>query len=74
MAISSVVLPATIAEMKNAAFQNCANLTAITVYAMEPPVCGSETFYAFTNKENCIVYVPEEAVGLYTAAEGVITS
>ncbi len=70
MAISSVVLPATIAEMKNAAFQNCANLTAITVYAMEPPVCGCETFYAFTNKENCIVYVPEEAVGLYTAAEG----
>lgn len=70
MAISSVVLPATIAEMKNAAFQNCANLTAITVYAMEPPVCSSETFNAFTNKENCIVYVPEEAVGLYAAAEG----
>lgn len=69
LAVSSVVLPATTAKLGNYVFSNCANLIALTVYAMEPPACNGYTFENFTNKANCNVYVPEEAVELYAAAE-----
>lgn len=69
MAVSSVSLPATIGSMGSMVFNNCANLTAITVHAVEPPVCNNRTFEGITNKPNCNVYVPEEAVELYAAAE-----
>lgn len=69
LAVSSVVLPATTAKIGNYVFSNCANLIALTVYAMEPPACNRYTFENFTNKANCNVYVPEEAVELYAAAE-----
>lgn len=69
MAVSSVSLPATIGSMGSMVFNNCANLTAITVHAVEPPVCNNRTFEGITNKANCTVYVPEEAVELYAAAE-----
>ena len=70
MSVASVALPATISELGYDVFGNCQNLIALTVYAMEPPSCYNETFVNFTNKANCIVYVPEEAVELYAAAEG----
>ena len=69
LAVSSVVLPATTAKLGYYVFSNCANLIALTVYAMEPPACNNYTFENFTNKANCNVYVPEEAVELYAAAE-----
>ena len=69
MAVSSVSLPATIGSMGSMVFNNCANLTAITVHAVEPLVCNNRTFEGITNKANCNVYVPEEAVELYAAAE-----
>ena len=69
MAVSSVSLPATIGSMGSMVFNNCANLTAITVHAVEPPVCNNRTFEGITNKANCNVYVPEEAVELYADAE-----
>lgn len=70
MSVASVALPASIAELGYDVFGNCQNLIALTVYAMEPPSCYNSTFANFTNKANCIVYVPEEAVELYAAAEG----
>ena len=70
MAMSSIAFPATTESFGYNVFRGCANLTAITIYAMEPPSCTSSTFWDFTNKDNCTLYVPEEAVGLYAAAEG----
>lgn len=70
MAVASVALPATISGLGYDVFGNCQNLIALTVYAMEPPSCYNEPFANFTNKANCIIYVPEEAVELYAAAEG----
>lgn len=70
LAVASVALPATISQLDYEVFGNCQNLIALTVYAMEPPSCYNEPFANFTNKANCIVYVPEEAVELYAAAEG----
>ena len=70
MSVASVALPASISELGYEVFGNCQNLIALTVYAMEPPSCYNEPFVNFTNKANCIIYVPEEAVELYAAAEG----
>lgn len=69
MGASSILLPSTITQMGNRAFTNCANLTALTIYAQEPPVCNSVTFTNFTNKENCTIFVPASAVALYSQAE-----
>lgn len=70
LSVASVALPATISGLGYEVFGNCQNLIALTVYAMEPPSCYNKPFVNFTNKANCIVYVPEEAVELYAAAEG----
>lgn len=70
LSVASVALPATISGLGYEVFGNCQNLIALTVYAMEPPSCYNEPFVNFTNKANCIVYVPEEAVELYAATEG----
>ena len=69
MAMSNLLLPSNVKSIGSYAFDGCSNLTAITVYAMEPPACTSNTFSNFTNKANCTIYVPEEAVELYKAAQ-----
>lgn len=69
MAMSNLLLPSNVTSIGSNAFDGCSNLTAITVYAMEPPACTSTTFSNFTNKANCTIYVPEEAVELYKAAQ-----
>ena len=69
MAMSNLLLPSNVTSIGSNAFDGCSNLTAITVYAMEPPACTSNTFSNFTNKANCTIYVPEEAVELYKAAQ-----
>lgn len=66
---SSIMLPSTVTAISNRAFNGCSNLTALTVYAQEPPACSSLTFYNFTNKANCTVFVPASAIELYTNAD-----
>lgn len=66
---SNIVLPSTITSIGNYAFENCANLASLTLYAQEPPACDSYTFSNFTNKNNCTVYVPASAIELYSNAE-----
>ncbi len=66
---SSILLPATITSIGYRAFQNCSNLVSITIYAQVPPTCDDNTFSQFTNKENCAVYVPKEAIELYQNAD-----
>lgn len=69
MAASDILLSASIASIGNHAFSNCSNLVSLTVYAQEPPVCSSNTFAGFTNKDNCTVFVPASAVELYSNAD-----
>ena len=69
MSVSSVALSAATTQLGSYVFQNCQNLSSITVYAMEPPTCGSYTFNGFTNKDNCTIFVPKEAIDLYTKAD-----
>lgn len=69
MAASDILLSASIASIGNYAFSNCSNLVSLTVYAQEPPVCSSNTFTDFTNKDNCTVFVPASTVELYSNAD-----
>lgn len=69
MAASDILLSASVASIGNYAFSNCSNLISLTVYAQEPPVCSSNTFTDFTNKDNCTVFVPASAVELYSNAD-----
>ena len=65
--LESVYLPATIEEIGSSAFLGCSKLSAITLYAMTPPVLGSRVF---TNvPEELIVYVPSGAIALYQDSE-----
>lgn len=66
---SSIILPSTVTSIGNYAFYDCSNLASLTIYAQEPPTCNHSTFYDFTNKDNCTVYVPASAIELYTNAE-----
>jgi len=69
LAAGNILLSSAITSIGNYAFSNCANLTALTVYAQEPPTCSYSTFSGFTNKDNCTVFVPESAIELYVAAD-----
>jgi len=66
---SSIILPSTVSGLGDYVFRNCANLSSLTIYSQEPPVCNSYTFSEFINKANCTVYVPASAIELYTNAE-----
>lgn len=69
MNASSILLSANIAKIGSRAFQDCSNLTSLTIYAQEPPVCDGNSFANFTNKDNCTVFVPVSAIELYSNAE-----
>ncbi len=63
--IQEVELPSCIARIGSYAFRGCTSMRAIDCYATVPPVVGS---YAFDGlPDDVVVYVPEEAVGLYEA-------
>lgn len=67
--VSSVLLSSAITNLDSYVFNGCSNLASLTVYALEPPVCSNYTFSGFTNKDNCTVFVPKEAIELYSNAE-----
>ena len=64
----SVVLPASIANIRWYAFYNCASLQSIKCYAMTPPKVESSAFEGVSN--GLVIYVPAEAVTLYQDADG----
>lgn len=68
LAAANILLPSTITSVGNNVFRNCSNLTSLTVYAQVPPTCNASTFSGF-NKDNCTVFVPQEAIELYAAAD-----
>ena len=65
--LTSVTIHENVTEIGQAAFYNCTGLTSVTVLATTPPTCGSN---AFSNTNNCPIYVPAASVETYKAATG----
>ena len=64
--LTSVTIPSSVTGIYNGAFDYCISLTSITVEATEPPTLSNAN--AFTNTNNCPIYVPAESVDAYKAA------
>lgn len=66
--LQQVILPSSVTEVKSRAFASASALKEITCYAKMPPSVGGS---AFVNLPvTTVIYVPEESVDLYKAAEG----
>lgn len=64
--IESIYLPVTIEKIGYGAFYNCQQLSALTIYAMVPPVSEENVFAGI--KEGLVVYVPAAAIVQYQEA------
>lgn len=66
--LASVFIPASIEKINDRAFYDCTQLSSLTIYAMTPPVLGSNVF---TNTpEGLVVYVPAVSLNQYQEADG----
>lgn len=65
--LTSVNIPSGVTIIMLKAFQNCSSLTSITVNATMPPTLGDS---AFTNTNDCPIYVPCESVNTYKSVSG----
>jgi hypothetical protein len=64
--LTSINIPSGVTSINSWAFEGCSSLDSITVEATTPPTLGSG---AFTNTNNCPIYVPSGSVNAYKAAE-----
>ncbi len=65
--ITSCIIGNGVTRIDNRAFRDCFSLTSVTVEATTPPTLGSS---AFSNTNNCPIYVPSASVETYKAASG----
>ena len=65
--LTSVTLPSTLTRIDEAALMGCTSLTGITVNTTTPPTLAGA---AFSNTNNCPIYVPAASVDTYKAASG----
>ena len=63
--LTSIDIPSGVTSIGQGAFMNCSGLTSITVNAITPPTLGSA---AFSNTNNCPIYVPSASVNAYMTA------
>ena len=64
--LTSVTIPSSVTSIEGSAFYNCRSLTSITVLAETPPTLGSTS--AFSNTNNCPIYVPCESLSAFKTA------
>lgn len=68
-ALTELTLPPTLDSIGSAAFTNCKAITSLTCRATTPPaVYNDNIFSPFV--ANCTLYVPEESIPAYKAADG----
>jgi hypothetical protein len=67
-ALKSVTIPAEVTTIEDLAFVQCTSLTEITCMATTPPTLGYMVFLMVPTY-NVTLYVPDESVDLYKAAD-----
>ena len=65
--LTSLVIPKNVTSIGNYAFSYCNSLSSITINALSPPTLEYGTAFEFTSFP---IYVPEESVEAYKAADG----
>ena len=66
--LTEINIPQGVTTIDIKAFQNCSSLTSVTIQATTPPTLANAN--AFTNTNNCPIYVPAESVDAYKGATG----
>jgi len=64
--LTSVTIPDSVTSIGVSAFNGCYKLTSVTIEAVTPPTLSSSN--AFSNTNNCPIYVPAESLEAYKAA------
>ena len=68
--ITSITLPKSLTEIEYWAFLNCDSLHTIVCKALVPPLCSHDIFtFDNTVKSNCTLFVPDDSITAYQAAE-----
>lgn len=65
--IAFINIPASVTSIGERAFSNCTSLSRVDVQATDPPLLGE---YAFSTSSGLTIYVPENRVNIYKAADG----
>ena len=63
--LTGVTIPSGVTSIDAYGFYHCTSLTSITILATTPPTLGTD---AFTNTNNCPIYVPAASVSAYQSA------
>lgn len=65
--LTEITIPKNVVDIYDYAFENCAKLSFVVCKPIVPPkLYGTRTFY---NTNNCPIYVPQESVNAYKAAQ-----
>lgn len=64
--LTSVIIPASVANIRTLAFRNCGELNEITVFATTPPAIVADALQGI--KSTCIIKVPSTSLAAYQAA------
>ena len=64
--LTSITIPNSVTSISDYAFDGCSGLTSVTIQATTPPTLGGSS--AFSDTNNCPIYVPAESVDAYKQA------
>ena len=67
--LTSITIPSSVTFIGGYCFEYCPNLKSVSCYAITPPECFEETF-DLSISSMCKLYVPQESIDKYKAADG----